>query len=56
MTIVITDDGIGIPDSFDATNYQGLGLELVNTMTRSLHGDLKIEHDNGTKFILEFNL
>ena len=56
MTIVITDNGIGIPKSVDAANSQGFGLELVDTMTRSLRGKLKIEHDNGTKFILEFDL
>jgi PAS domain S-box-containing protein len=56
MTIVITDNGIGIPESVDVGNSQGFGLELVDTMTRSLRGKLKIERDNGTKFILEFDL
>lgn len=56
MTITICDNGIGIPESVDIDNSTGFGLQLVHMMTKSLNGTIKIERNNGTKFILEFIL
>jgi len=56
MIIAIWDNGVGIPESLDTNNSNGFGLQLVNLMTKSLQGTMKIERENGTKFILEFNL
>ncbi len=55
-TVTISDNGIGIPESVDITNPNGFGLMLVKTMIRQLHGTIKVERNNGTKFILEFTL
>jgi len=55
-TIIVQDNGIGIPESIDITNSSGFGLQLVEMMTKQLRGTIKIERNNGTKFILEFNL
>ena len=55
-TIIVEDNGIGIPQSVDITNCKGFGLQLVDIMARQLRGSIKIERDNGTKIILEFNL
>jgi len=54
--ISIQDNGIGIPESIDATTSNGLGFKLIDTLTKALKGTMKIERNNGTKFILEFNL
>ncbi|HOT74194.1 MAG TPA: PAS domain S-box protein [Candidatus Wallbacteria bacterium] len=56
VTIAVQDDGIGLPESIDASNPGGFGLELVHMMTRSLKGDIKIERGGGTKFVIEFDL
>ncbi len=56
VIISIKDDGIGIPDSVDISAAAGFGLQLVDMMTRQLHGVMKFEHGGGTRFILEFNL
>ena len=56
VTIVVQDDGIGMPESIGASNRGGFGLELVHMMTRSLNGDIKIERGGGTKFTIEFDL
>ena len=56
VTIAVQDDGIGLPESIDASNPGGFGLELVHMMTRSLKGDIKIERGRGTKFVIEFDL
>lgn len=55
VTLKIGDNGIGIPESIDIDNSNGFGLRLVCMMTKSLRGTIKIERNNGTKFILEFN-
>jgi len=56
ITIAIGDNGIGIPESIDIANSSGFGLQLISMITDTLNGTIKIERDNGTKFILEFNL
>ncbi|EKD69418.1 MAG: signal transduction histidine kinase, partial [uncultured bacterium] len=56
LTISVADNGIGIPESVNIENSSSFGLQLLNMMAMSLNGGMKIERDNGTKFILEFNL
>jgi len=56
MTVTIADNGIGIPESINIATSSGFGLQLVDMMTKQLRGTIKIERNNGTKFILEFNL
>jgi PAS domain S-box-containing protein len=56
VTIAIADNGIGIPESIDIATSSGFGLELLDIMTKQLKGTMKIERNNGTNFILKFNL
>lgn len=56
VTICVEDNGIGIPDSIDIQNSSGFGLQLAGMMAQVLCGKIKVEKNNGTKFILEFNL
>jgi two-component sensor histidine kinase/CheY-like chemotaxis protein len=56
IKISIQDNGIGIPESIDIDNSIGFGLQLVDMMSKSLDGTIKIERNNGTRFILEFKL
>jgi len=55
-TLVIEDNGNGIPDHVRAGETAGFGLMLVHTLSRQIDGDMKIERDGGTRFTLEFNL
>ncbi len=56
VTIIIADNGTGIPDSIDLENSSGFGLQLVQMLTEQIDGVVKIERDKGTKFILEFDV
>jgi len=56
VTLTIHDDGNTIPESIDITKSCGFGLQLVQMMTQQLHGTIKVERNNGTKFMLEFYL
>ncbi len=50
--ITIADNGIGLPDNFDIDNIQSLGLKLVNNLCNQIEAELRIEVNNGTKFII----
>jgi PAS domain S-box-containing protein len=53
-TIVVQDNGIGIPESINFENTTGFGLQLVEMLTKQLDGTIRIERNNGTRIILEF--
>lgn len=55
VTLVIEDDGAGLPESFDPARLTGFGLQLVDMLTAQIDGTLRIERRNGTRFVLEFD-
>ena len=55
IRITIRDDGIGIPDNFDISRSNSLGLKLIRTLVQhQLKGSLMIKSQNGTEIIVEF--
>ncbi len=52
----IKDNGIGIPESVDVENSTGFGFKLVSMLAKQIGGSIKVERNNGTKFILEFEV
>jgi len=50
LTLIIRDDGVGIPDSFDMKTTKGFGLNLVNILVQQMNGSLQIEKNNGTEY------
>lgn len=50
----VMDDGVGLPDKFDKLNSETLGLQLIATLTEQLEGELKVDTDSGTKYLLKF--
>jgi two-component sensor histidine kinase len=53
-TLDISDNGKGLPDGFDISKTDSLGLKLVTTLSKQMEGTFKIETNNGTKCTLEF--
>jgi PAS domain S-box-containing protein len=53
-TLVIEDNGNGIPGTVDIEHSSGFGLRLVGMLTKQLDGTIKIERGKGTRFVLEF--
>jgi two-component sensor histidine kinase len=45
---------VGIPESVDFENTGGFGPGLVDMLAGQIGGTIRIERNNGTKFILEF--
>jgi two-component sensor histidine kinase len=56
VTVVVEDDGIGLPDSVDFGNSPGFGLTLVRELARQLDGSIRLERGSGTRVILEFRI
>jgi PAS domain S-box-containing protein len=55
-SLVLADNGIGIPESVSFENSTGFGMQLVSMLTEQIGGRISIERGDGTKFILEFDL
>ncbi len=54
LLLVVRDNGIGLPEGFDARKTQSLGLKLVHTLVRQLRGKLEISGSNGAEFSIRF--
>lgn len=51
--LVVSDDGIGLPDNFEV-NMKTLGLRLLNTLVMQIDGILDITSLQGTTFTVRF--
>jgi len=54
FNLVISDDGVGMPEGVDFQDPNSLGLQLVNMMVDQLDGTIELDNSNGTKFIMQF--
>jgi PAS domain S-box-containing protein len=53
-TIVIGDNGSGMPEEIDFTNSSSFGLQLINTLVKQIKGTIRMERSEGTRFIIDF--
>lgn len=51
---VVSDNGVGFRGPFDWKSERTLGLRLVRTLAKQLHGDMKLALGIGTTFVLTF--
>jgi PAS domain S-box-containing protein len=57
LELIVEDNGVGIPDGVDLKNSSTLGLKLVYTLVENqLDGSIGMESENGTKYIIKFNI
>ncbi len=54
LKLVISDNGIGLPENLDFRNTESLGLQLVVTLVDQLNGDIQIDNSIGTKYTIIF--
>jgi len=54
LTLWVADNGIGLPADLDARAANSLGMQLINSLTGQLDGELKIERQNGASFKITF--
>ncbi len=55
-TLIVSDNGTGIPEEIDFENPKTLGLQLVNILVDQLDGEIKLDKSHGTEFIIGFNV
>lgn len=55
VIISVSDNGVGMPDDFESRKSASLGLTLVDALVRQLRGELKLNKDNGTRFVITFS-
>jgi len=54
-TLIVSDNGTGIPENIDLENPDTLGLQLVSILVDQLDGEIELKRDNGTKFIIKIS-
>lgn len=55
-SLIVSDNGIGVPENIDFKNPETLGLQLVTVLVNQLDGEVELKRDNGTEYIIGFNL
>jgi PAS domain S-box-containing protein len=56
LELIVSDNGIGIPDEFDLVNNSTLGIKLVgNLVQNQLGGKMELVRSNGTAFKIIFH-
>jgi PAS domain S-box-containing protein len=56
FVLIVSDDGIGIPENLNIENLDSLGLQLVTSLVDQLDGELDLKRNNGTEFTIKFNV
>jgi PAS domain S-box-containing protein len=54
ITLTVSDNGIGIPDTLNWQNSKSLGLRIVDSLTRQLKGNIILKSNYGTTFDVTF--
>jgi two-component sensor histidine kinase len=54
--LIVSDNGIGIPENLEIEDLDSLGLQLVNSLVDQLNGKLELKRNNGTEFIIRFTV
>ena len=52
--MIVSDNGKGLPPDFDPSTSDSLGLRLVKGLSRQMDGNYRIENEQGTQFIIQF--
>jgi len=54
ISVVVRDDGVGLPEGFSLERSQGLGLSIVHALvTSELRGTIEMRNHGGTEVVLE---
>ncbi len=55
-TLVVRDDGIGIPEGIDLDHLETLGLQLVDSLVGQILGTIILNRTKGTEFKIDFTI
>jgi PAS domain S-box-containing protein len=54
ISIIVRDDGKGLPENFSVQDHASIGMNLIETLTNQLEGQLFYTSDEGTEFKVVF--
>jgi PAS domain S-box-containing protein len=54
LTLIVRDNGMGIPKEFDIETTHSLGLTLVQGLVEQLEGTIELDRHQGTEFKITF--
>jgi two-component system, sensor histidine kinase PdtaS len=54
LVLVVSDNGRGLPEKFNAFESRSLGMSLVTELVKQLEGSLRFLNDGGAKMIVVF--
>ncbi len=54
IRLVVRDNGVGLPPQLDWRRTPSLGLQLVDLLSRQIHGSVELDQTLGTKFTITF--
>ena len=52
--MIVSDNGIGMPEEIDLNNSNSLGIELIHSLVDQIDGSIEIGSENGTKYLISF--
>lgn len=52
--LVVSDNGVGLPDKIDFRHTSSLGLQLVNILVEQIEGSIELVRGAGTEFRIKF--
>jgi len=52
--LIVSDNGIGIPDEINITKTKSLGMKILHKLVQQIEGELQSDFSNGTKFNITF--
>ena len=52
--LIVSDNGVGIPENLEIEDLNSLGLQLVISLVDQLDGKIELKRNNGTKFTIWF--
>ncbi len=55
ITLIVGDNGVGLPKDLDFRNTKSLGLQLVITLVEQLEGTIELDRSSGTEFKIKFS-
>ena len=53
--LIVSDNGVGLPEQYNFYKSKSLGLRLVRSLTSQLNGKIDYEFKDGAKFVLIFS-
>lgn len=57
VTLIMEDNGIGLPENFDQEDYTSLGMNLIRVLSKQLDADYTYENlSEGVRFTLRFTV